>query len=573
MHGPFDSRKAVMFKLRSYQSDCIAASVEALNLGIRRQMVVLPTGSGKTVVASHLPKFIKPSRVLFLAHREELLDQASDTFEKVFPDLSIGKEIGSHQASPEDEIIVASVPTLGRAGSKRLQRLFGEDPENILVITDEAHHASSATYKRIYKFFGIRDNPNSKNIHIGITATPFRGDKATLTDVFDDIVYMKKLGDMILEGWLVDVKSYHIHTETDISHVKKSNGDFSMKELSAAINTPDRNALIVNTYSTIAPNTKAIAFCVDVNHATDLCNMFLGKGVEAAVISGVTPKAERKDIIKRFKEGHIRVLTNCSVLTEGFDVPDIGTVIIARPTSSPVLYCQCLGRGMRLSEGKEYMNLIDMYDRSKHAPVHIDRVLNIPMTGCTYGEWKAVKEIIEEEFPYASADTIAHALEAIDPEDIITKLRSMDILEVLVKIYEQGVDSFLSVKTKLSWSKLADGSYFLQASGMGKLAVRVNAMGIWELWRKEPRKAWNKLYIGDPALCFSRGDKIVADYDKTKLYLRSASWKNNPASKNQLDFIKRLTGEQQLGITIDSRGKAAHLINSLIEKRQNDRHR
>ena len=559
-----------MFKLRNYQTDCIASVVDALDLGIRRQLCILPTGAGKTVVAAHIPKFTKPSRVLFLAHREELLDQAKKTFSEVYPDLKVGK-IRDEKVDDDTHIVIGSVATLGRSDSKRLNRIFGENPENILIITDEAHHSVASTYKRIYKYFGLVDNSSSKNFHIGITATPFRGDSANLSDIFDDITYMKKLGDMILEGWLVDVHSYHIQTTTDISSVKKKSGDYAVKELSEAVNTPERNSLIVNTYTHLARNSKAVAFCVDVNHAISLQKEFESHGIASAVVTGKTPWAERKSIIKRFKAGHLRVVTNCAVLTEGFDVPDTETIIVARPTSSPVLYTQMIGRGMRLHPTKDHMNLIDMYDRSKNPPVHIDRILNIPMSGCTYADWKAVKEIIEEEFPYAAPDDIARAVNVVDPKDIIAKLKSMDILEVLVKIYEQGVDSFLHAKSKLSWSKLADGSYFIQSSGMGKIAIRVNAMGIWELWRKEPRKAWNKLYTGDPADCFKGGDRIIADYDKTKLYLRSASWKHKPATKNQMDFIRRMTGRNPT-VNIDSRGKAGHLINSLLEAKNHDRH-
>lgn len=567
MYGFTHYGKTLVFRLRKYQGDCIKAVVDALELGMNKQLCVLPTGAGKTVVASHLPKFLKPRRVLFLAHREELLDQAAETFKKVFPKLSIGKEIGESKGTLEDHIVVGSVPTLGKKNHLRLRKLFGDNPENILLITDEAHHATANSYRNIYKFFNLIGQTDTTNTHIGITATPFRGDNANLTDIFDDITYMKKLGDMILEGWLVDVKSHHIHTQTDLSQVRTHAGDYAVKQLAAAVNTPERNQLIVNTYMHLAEGKKAVAFCVDVAHAISLNDEFNNAGIISAVVTGATPKKERRDIIKRFKKGHLRVITNCAVLTEGFDAPDTEVIIIARPTRSPVLYTQMLGRGMRLAEGKDHMLLLDLYDRTKNPPVHMDRVLNVPMSQCTYGEWKAVKEVIEEEYPYAPPDDIARAVNAIDANDIIAKLQGMDILEVLVKIYEQGIDSFISSKTKLSWSKLADGSYQIQSAGIGKIAIRVNAMGSWELWRKEPRKPWNKPYTGDPVECFKRGDKIIADYDKTKLYLRSAPWKRAPATKKQLDLIKRLTGKPP-SVAIDSKGKAAHLINSLFEAKQ-----
>jgi hypothetical protein len=193
--------------------------------------------------------------------------------------------------------------------------------------------------------------------------------------------------------------------------------------------------------------------------------------------------------------------------------------------------------------------------------------LNNPMDNCSYKEWKEAKIIMEDEYPYLSPDEIAKAIDATDPKDMINKMKYMDILEVLVKIYDQGVDSFMASKSKLSWSKLADGSYFIQSSGIGKIAIRVNAMGEWELWRKEIRKAWNKLFTGEAAKCFEQGDGIIDRAQKTNLYLRSASWKHKPAKRTQLDFIRKLTGRAPC-VTIDSRGKASHLINYLLESKR-----
>lgn len=560
-----------MFKLRNYQAECITSVIEALDVGVRRQLCVLPTGGGKTLVAAFLPKYAKPSKVLFLAHREELLDQAVEKFKAVYPDLQVGKEIGDHRVEEDCNVIVASVPTIGREDSDRLQRIFGDSPENVMVITDEAHHSIASTYTNIYNHFGLLDR-ETKNIHIGITATPFRGDKSSLSEVFDEITFMKKLGDMILEGWLCDVKSYHIETNTDISDVKSTRGDFQVKALSNAINTPERNQLIIDTYMNLAPGSKALVFCADIAHAKQLDIEFNAAGIHSDIVSGETTKKDRKNIIDSFKAGHTRVITNCSVLTEGFDVPDTETIIIARPTKSPVLYTQMVGRGMRVHESKNHMILIDLYDRIKNPPVHMDRILNIPLSNCTYVEWKAVKEILEEEYPFIAPDAVARVSGAEDVNAVLDNLFTMDILEVLVKIYEQGVDTFITNKTKLSWSKLADGSYYLQCSGIGKLAVRVNAMGQWELWRKDLRKDWNKEFTGEPAECFQEGDKVVEAFNKTKLFLRSASWKNKPASKSQIDFIKKLTGKP-LSVSIDTRGKAGHLITSLLESKQNDRHR
>ena len=558
-----------MFELREYQKECIDTAIANIKRGIRRQLIVLPTGGGKTVVAASIPQMICPQRILFLAHREELLNQAANTFQKVYPKLRVGVECGDSTALPTDPIVIGSVPTLGRRKSSRLARVFPDGGEEVLVITDECHHSYADTYKRIYSHFGLLgDNVSQSNLHIGITATPFRGDGKQLTDIFDEIGYMKKMGDLILDGWLADINSYHIKTDTDISKVKTSVGDFNVKELSETINTEDRNKLTVNSYNSICPGSKAIVFCADIKHANDMAEAFSLNGIVANVVSSETESSKREQLIEEFRSGKYKVITNCSVLTEGFDVPDTESIIIARPTRSPVLFTQMIGRGMRIAEGKDKMTLIDMYDRTAKPPIHIDRVINVPIAKCGYKDWKEIKEFMEKSYDFASPDSIAMALEPNDANDLLNKLKTLDIMKVLSSIYEKGVDSFMASRSSLLWNRVADGSYLINCAGVGKVAVRINAIGLWELWYKPIRQDWIRKHKGTAKECFKEGEGILAKHEKDYLYKRSASWRNRPASLKQFELIKRLSGREDIPISINNKGKASYIINALIASKR-----
>lgn len=554
-----------MYKLRGYQVECIKTVVENVDKGVLRQLVVLPTGGGKTVTAAAIPKYVKPKRVLFLAHREELIDQAARTFASMWSGLRIGVEISDQTASSKAQIVVGSVPTLGRKGSSRLKNIFPDGGDRTLVITDECHHAYADTYRRVYEHFGLLDSENERhNMHIGITATPFRSDGKSLSEIFDEITYTKKMGDLILDGWLVDVKSYHVNTDTDLNGIKTIAGDYHLGQLSEAVNNPSRNQIAVDSYRNICDKKKAIVFCADIKHAVDMAKAFDANGIRVKAISSLTNQEERREIIEQFRKGDIEVITNCAVLTEGFDVTDIDSIIVARPTRSPVLYTQMIGRGMRTHEGKEYMYLIDMYDRVDKPSIHMDKVLNVPTMGdLGYREWKELKAYLEATCNYTSPDVLVQALNPTGKEDLLEKITTTDVVSILSEIYTVGVDSFLLRQSKLTWTRISDGSYVIQSKGIGRIAIRHNAMGLWELWHKIPGEEWSKIHMGTSKDCFKIGDKIVAEAKKTKIYLRNERWRDRPPTEGQHALISRLTrGAPTNGI--ETRGEASFIINSLL---------
>ena len=310
-------------QLRPYQQEALDAITTFYDNGVSRQLVVLPTGAGKTVIFTHLPEHKQDSLpMLILAHREELLVQAKEKLEWSNTDLTVEIEQAENYASHSD-VVIASVPTLGRDGTDRIGR-FQRDYFRTIVI-DEAHHAAAPTYRRILDYF-------ENSFTLGVTATPQRSDNTRLTDVFDEIVYYKTIVDLIQEGWLARIVGYRIQTDTDISEVQSREGDYVASQLQDTINTPERNAIIVASYMEICDNAKAIAFCAGVEHANDLATSFRQASINAEVIVGTTPSEQRQEILARFRSGETRILVNVGVLTEGFDEPSVEAIILARPT-------------------------------------------------------------------------------------------------------------------------------------------------------------------------------------------------------------------------------------------------
>ncbi|GAB4818260.1 hypothetical protein N2152v2_005306 [Parachlorella kessleri] len=199
---------------------------------------------------------------------------------------------------------------------------------------------------------------------VGFTATPFRLDKKKLLgDVFQEIVYQRDLLYMVHKGYLAPPLGYRIMTDSDISQAAAAQGDFRETELEQLVNTSERNSLAARAYTALAGGRRAIVFCVGVEHSLDMAAAFEAAGIPCAAVHGKLPAAEREDLLRKFKEGEYQVLSNCMILSEGYDESIVSAVVMARPTKSPALYTQCIGRGLRLHEGKEDCIVIDLTDR------------------------------------------------------------------------------------------------------------------------------------------------------------------------------------------------------------------
>jgi superfamily II DNA or RNA helicase len=330
---------------RPYQRDAIAA-VQGGWTDARRQLVVMATGTGKTTVLAGVAEAErKHGRVLVLAHREELLDQAAARFRE-WTDLWCSIEQADRRAEPMSDVVIASVQTLARESRLRTfdAREFG------LVIVDEAHHAPSESYQKVLQHFGDARIA-------GFTATPDRLDKASLKGTFDRVAYIYEIRDAIGDGWLVPIRQKIAFIQTlDLGAVRTVAGDLSERDLEAAMIRHEVPHAVARATAESAGDRPTLVFAATIAHAKILAEAMkhYAPADKILAVSGEDPREYRRDALARFRAGDVQFLVNCALWTEGFDEPSIACVSIARPTKSRALYTQMSGRALRTLDGLNY---------------------------------------------------------------------------------------------------------------------------------------------------------------------------------------------------------------------------
>lgn len=332
--------------LRPYQREAVAAIKAQWDSGFKNTLLVLPTGTGKTVVFSKVvEEEVKDgSKALILAHRGELLDQASDKLKMACGlDSALEKAESTSIGSPLN-VTVASVQTLSQ--EKRLAK-FPRDYFKTIVV-DEAHHSMSDTYQRILQHF------DAANI-LGVTATPDRSDQKSLGKFFNSKAYEYTMHQAVKDGYLCPVKAQMIPLELDIANVGISNGDYAVGEIGGALE-PYLNQIAIEMLN-YCKGRKTVVFLPLVKTSQKFCDSLNVHGLKAVEVNGNS--ADREEILKDFENGEYDVLCNSMLLTEGWDCPSVDTVVVLRPTKVRSLYQQMVGRGMRLSPGKKELLLLD----------------------------------------------------------------------------------------------------------------------------------------------------------------------------------------------------------------------
>lgn len=343
-----------MFQLRPYQAEARDAILSAWDEGYRKTLLVLPTGCGKTVVFASVTEnqVCKGHRVLIMAHRGELLTQAADKLKTASGLDSVLEKAESSSLGSFIPVTVGSVQSL--AQEKRLARFPGDYFQDIIV--DEAHHCLSDSYQRVLEHF-----PNA-NI-LGVTATPDRGDMKNLGEYFDSKAYEYTMQEAIRQGYLSPVKAQLIPLELDINNVGISNGDYSAPEVGNALEP--YLSQIVQEMKKYCQGRKTVVFLPLIATSQKFCRMLNEVGLRAAEVNGNSD--DRSQVLTDFETGKYDVLCNSMLLTEGWDCPAVDCIVILRPTKVRSLYQQMVGRGMRLSPGKENLLLLDfLWLTSRH---------------------------------------------------------------------------------------------------------------------------------------------------------------------------------------------------------------
>ena len=544
--------------LRPYQEEALQAVVDNLCAGIRQQLLVLATGLGKTVIAAQLPTVLKdlaPGKMLFIAHRNELLTQAMDKIQTWNPNLKIGLEKAESHADLDCDVIIACNASIGRAGSTRMAH-FWEDIS--VIVIDEVHHAVADSYLNILKDSGVL-LPESKKVLIGLTATPKRHSRKragqtdlldedeliSLKSIFKKVVYSYGIRKGIKQGYLVPLHGFRIHTKTNLDSVKTTAGDFQVDQLSNAVNTEERNAQVVKAWKDNIKDKQTLCFTVDVQHAKDLAEAFLRNGVMAQPIYGDDP--QRAEKLKWFESGKVQVLCNCALLTEGFDSPSVACIVLARPTKSGSLYTQMVGRGTRLKDGKDNCTVIDVCDNYRRCslvtlPTLVGLNPDLDLQGASVTTAADKIEELQEQYPTLDLTQLA------DYTKVDAYIESMDLF---AEPYTEDVKEF----SKLTWMACTDGSYLLQ------IPEKQDLKGMYAAHKHE------KLHITPNELdeyilsisavgmdkelgtystlkeAFGSADEVMQRCrpDRMKLVTREAEWHTYPASEPAKKLLRSLT--------------------------------
>lgn len=527
--------------LRPYQTEAVDAVRAAWRAGNRTPAVVLPTGAGKTVVFSELPKDPEVrarGKTLVIAHRFELIRQAADKIKAVNPGVRVGLVMGDHDEVGAD-VVVGSVQTLRHESRRERVRNVGT------VVVDECHHATAPSYGLILGHYGVVEGPGwelgRQAYGVGFTATMSRGDGGRLGAVWSDVVYKRPISYMIQNGYLVPPRGITVDVEDlDLSEVKrKRSGDFDEESLSAALTDSLAPSRIVEAWQEHADNRQTILFAPTVAFAELMAAAFAGEGVKSGVVHGKMPDADRAEILRAFGAGEITVLCNCMVLTEGTDIPVAAVCVVARPTSHHGLWVQMVGRVLRLWPGKTEALVLDVVGAAKKHSLNTEVDL--------IGEGKE--------------RSLADDLDQVTLEDELTEPETGD--DGMVVRYRDGelvvehVDLFHG--SAAAWNRTYRGTWFIEVGDRqaGRYIALIPASSsqgwhVVEITRKPGlpttrndsygRPVFGSCYIACdvPDLGYAMG---IAEGDvswrEQTFASKSSGWRKRPMSLAQKDQLER----------------------------------
>jgi superfamily II DNA or RNA helicase len=529
-----------MITLHPFQREAVDAAFAAADAGTQRSAIVLPTGTGKSVVIGgvtqeHYRRAARERRrSLVIAHRTELIEQNARKIRRVAPELRVGI-VKAERSQTECDVISASVQTLGgRNGAARLREI-----RNVgLVIIDEAHHAVADTYMKVLAHYGCFEEGGAWAL--GLTATMGRRDEKTLGDVWQDIVYTKSIAWAIQHGYLVRPRGLRVRIpDLDLRRVRKSRGDFSEAALGEAIEGSMAPDLVAKAYAEHAPGRQGILFAPLVSTAAAYRDALRSLGISAEVVSGTTPDGERASIIRRYEDGLIQVLCNAMLFTEGTDLPMTEVVVIGRPTMSRELLIQMVGRGLRLHPGKDSALIIDVSGATeRHSLLGAIEL---------FGE-ESVSVPIEDDQEQAPSEEARDDLADL-PHDPTPLDEDLDEGEVWLTGPTEVVEVDLFHGSKSMWQQTRGGIWFIHAvSNVRKtdryiIVMRSARPGLWDVIEMDARVRGRSSYVAwdvdQLSLAMALADGNVSPSEALTAR-KEQRWRSHKATDAQLAKAERM---------------------------------
>lgn len=534
-----------MIRLRDYQIEAVEAVRTDLAAGVGRPAVVIPTGGGKTVIFSELirQEAAERGRIGVLVHREELATQAGQKYQSVNPGASFGV-VKAERNEVNAPVVIASVQTLAR--KHRREQLSGIG----LWVVDECHHAVSKSYIDVLEHYGVPA--------VGFTATLARGDGKALGTVWEKISYEYPLLRMIRKGYLVDVRGIQVKVPgLDLANLSKTAGDYREGELGERLEQSIAPETVAKAYREhgVRPDGSVrpgILFAPTVATAHVFAEALVAEGFRCQAVWGDMPAEDRRRVLRDFEDGKIDVLSNCMLLTEGFDSPRAEIVVIARPTESAPLYNQMVGRVLRLFPGKSMALVLDVVGVSGRHEL---------CTLATLGgdQLEAIK-------PWKSL------LQAVDEMEAERDVEGDDVTGYSGAVVAETVDLFAG--SRQQWLQTHAGHWFIPAGERIIVLVPTNGGVSFDV-------AWFKLkvkgggYVArdvmDLGIAMAHGEGSITE-DEEMMANSDRAWRKKKRTDKQLSFARGLGIKVDVFPNIDKMraGQLGDLISIQLASRRVD---
>jgi superfamily II DNA or RNA helicase len=516
---------------RDYQAKMVSKAKKALETA-GNTLCVSPTGSGKTIILSGLAGAMQPAKTLILQHRDELTEQNLKKFMQVNPGMPVSV-FNAASKSWRGKATFGMVQTLSRNGN--LDTL----PQLDLVIIDEAHHVAAESYMRI---IAAAKDRNPALMVAGFTATPLRGDGKGLRAVFSNVADQITLKELIDKGFLVRPRAFVVDingVREGLSKVRKLKEDFDMHQVSEVMNKIPINEEVVRKWKELGENKRTIVFCSTVAHAQAVGEAFMEAGIAAELITGDMSSHERAGVYRRLKSGKTRVVANVFVLTEGFDEPSVGCIVLLRPCSQKSTMIQMIGRGLRT------LNPDDYPGEAKRYCTILDFGTSILTHGNIDAETGLGKEKDSNSAPGDAPFKICPECVAKLPAGVGTCFICgfefpRDEGEGLTEVVLTEID--LLDASPFRWVDLFGAGKVMLASGFEAWAGVFSPDGEnwFALGKLQKGKTVNRLLIGEKTQALAAADDFLRTHESSDSAKKSKRWLRDPASEKQIEHLKRM---------------------------------
>lgn len=528
--------------LRDYQAECLDAIRKRYVAGVRRQLVVMSTGLGKSHLQAYVPGAVGMFPALYLVHNEELIEQHLAHWRRTYNGtFTISVEQADREASLDSDCVIACVPTLVRKDKEgRRRRLEKFPPHHFsILMPDESHLDLSPGRLAVIRHF-------QPKLLLGATATPFRGDGKPLSRIYDEVVFQRDIQWGIEHGYLSRIRAMRVYSKTDITNVKSKADDFDEEDLAKAINTDFRNSLICSAIEQHAEGRRAVLiFSANKMHAEALVKQLVERGHTAQAILDHTRKDDRRRWIEQFRRGELRHLVTVTALATGFDAPICDCIVMGRPIKSPLLFTQSIGRGVRLHDEKSDVLLIDVVDIcGTHKLQSVSALFGVRDFDALGGDVLEIAKKAQKVTQLGLA--LDDGLNANQIEEHAKIAERIAEGTLVIDTEAQAIDLFNSVEVAeevdrdsvFAWLKATERRYAISAGGGRRITLWEDAAGAWcltdgkETLNFGPR---NKPPFKDADRAIKRW--LPGEWRKFSLH---AGWRNDPATPKQIERLKQM---------------------------------